>query len=209
MSAHRRDAQPLSAFDERVVSLIEAAYADPNADPFELGLLAYELFCIAQPPHPMIPNLRPELFVSFGTARMLEMIVRRALSQDLDERFPTARAFADALAQAFGPYLVPLPAGADEELIVMGATPADVPFPALIAVDGVHAIDLLIEDPRRRLVLRSGPEALDLLDALSDCVLRRAPILIDDESARFPDPSLVRHRPLTDADAELLCALVL
>jgi hypothetical protein len=204
MSAHRR-AEPASDFDQRIISLIEAAYLD-RTDLFHLALLAYDTFCTVRPPLPMIPNLQPNLFLSFTQARTLEAIVQRALVRDPAEQFSSPREFGDALLRAFGPYLIEAPV-ASEELILLGDFRANAPFPAVLATDGVHAIDLLIEDPSRRIVARADWEAIHLLDALRDCVLRRVPILIDTESARFPHPSLCGHRPITEIDIDLLRAL--
>jgi hypothetical protein len=208
LPAHRR-AHPESVFDERIAWLIEAAYAeDRRIGSFDIGMMAYELFSTVDPPQPMIPNLRPDLFVSYDRARALESIVRRALSRDASERFPSARAAGDALSEAFGPYLVPIPAGAGEELILFRIDPDAVPCPAIAATDELHAIDLLIEDPERRLVLHAGPDATELLLALRDCFLRRAPILLDEESARFAHPSLVQHPAIQEGDLDLLRALL-
>jgi hypothetical protein len=207
MSAHLR-AQPGSEFDERIISLIEAAYSG-RADLFRLAVMAYERFCTVRPPLPMIANLRPDVFLSYDRARTLEAIVRRALARDPREQFSSPRELGDALLRAFGPYLIeaPLPSAGNEELIMLGDFRANVPFPAVLATDGVHTIDLLIEDPNRRIVARADWEAIHLLDALRDCMLRRVPILIDTESARFPHPSLCLHPPITDRDVELLRAL--
>jgi hypothetical protein len=201
MSRRRAEAREAD-FDERITALIQAAYSDPRSDLARLGRMAYELFTTVEPPAPMISNLRPNLFVTYDRARTLDAIVQRSLSPDPATRFTNARAFADALSSAFGPKLVELPVASDE-LILLGCRVA-APYPAVIATDGVHAIDLLIDDPDRRLVLAAGWETNDLLDALRDCVLRRMPIVIDGDCARFPHPLMVQNRPPNERDVEAL-----
>jgi hypothetical protein len=189
MSAVRREPAPITtSLDARIVALIEAAYGtEAEVRPYELGRLAYRLF-----QHDRTPAA-------------LEWIISRALSRVPEEQFPNARAFGDALVREFGPYLILYAPG--EELIFLGSVPSGIPFPAVLAVDGVHAIDLLIENPNRRLVMPICQEAANLLDSLRDCILRKVPILVDHESARFPHPGFVKHPGIKDRDLEMLRAL--
>ncbi|UJR78729.1 serine/threonine-protein kinase [Sandaracinus amylolyticus] len=82
---------------------------DRRADVWALGVLLWEtialrrlfrrgsdpetVFAVAQDPVPRLTDVRP------GTPAMLDRIVQRALSREVDERYPTARAMAQELEQ--------------------------------------------------------------------------------------------------------------
>jgi serine/threonine-protein kinase len=196
--------------------------ADARSDVFSAGIVLYQLLTGVRPfagptsvvmhkilnEHPAPPS---QLVPALG--RAWDPIVERALAKSAAGRYPSARAFLDALSAAGGAPVAAAPAHADDDRTVLAASlpafaPAPAPGPAtgsgLVSgtvtpwkIEALPELEPLLAQqigPMARLLLKKSAANAEGMDELCDLLLPHIPS--DAGRAQFQNDVVLLKRKL-------------